>query len=57
MHLSVKVLSAASKWPLTVTCGDGAALDLVSVQPAGGKPMSAADFLNGHFLPAGTVLA
>jgi methionyl-tRNA formyltransferase len=41
---------------LSVTCGDGAALDLAMVQPAGGKPMPAADFLNGHFLPAGTVL-
>ncbi len=52
-----RVPGSVAPGTLAVTCGDGAALDLVSVQPAGGKPMSAADFLNGHFLPAGTVLA
>ncbi len=33
---------------LLVACGDGKALRLVTVQPEGGKAMSAAQWLNGH---------
>ena len=35
---------------LLVGTGDGV-LRLETVQPAGGKPMSAADYLRGHDLP------
>jgi methionyl-tRNA formyltransferase len=41
---------------LLVRCGEGA-LRLARVQPAGGKPMDAAEFLRGHPVPAGAVLA
>jgi len=40
---------------LTIACGEGAVL-LVQVQPAGKKPMSAADFLRGHPLRPGITL-
>jgi methionyl-tRNA formyltransferase len=33
---------------LLVGAGDGNALELVGVQPAGGRPMAATDFLRGH---------
>ncbi|WLR92846.1 methionyl-tRNA formyltransferase [Shinella zoogloeoides] len=42
---------------LTVACGDGAAVRLVRLQKAGGKPLDAADFLRGTPVPAGEVLA
>ena len=42
---------------LTVACGDGAAVRLVRLQKAGGKPLNAADFLRGTPVPAGEVLA
>jgi methionyl-tRNA formyltransferase len=41
---------------LSVACGDGIALDLVEVQRAGRKAMSAAEFLRGFPLPGATVL-
>ncbi|MGE0752306.1 MAG: methionyl-tRNA formyltransferase [Variibacter sp.] len=40
---------------LTVACGDGA-VRLLDVQRAGGRPMSAAEFLRGNPLPPGTGL-
>jgi methionyl-tRNA formyltransferase len=40
---------------LTIACGEGA-LRLMRVQRAGGKPMSAADFLRGFPLPVGARL-
>jgi methionyl-tRNA formyltransferase len=40
---------------LTIACGEGA-LRLIRVQRAGGKPMSAADFLRGFPLPVGARL-
>ena len=40
---------------LTIACGEGA-LRLTRVQRAGGKPMSAADFLRGFPLPVGARL-
>ena len=42
---------------LTVACGDGAAVRLVRLQKAGGKPLDAADLLRGTPVPAGEVLA
>ena len=41
---------------LSVSCGDGRALELVTVQRAGRKAMLADDFLRGFPLPEGTVL-
>ena len=40
---------------LVVGCGQGA-LEILELQRAGGKPLSAADFLRGHPLPAGARL-
>ena len=40
----------------TVICGEGTALHITDVQPAGKKRMSASDFLRGHPLPDGAVL-
>lgn len=39
----------------TVKCGEGA-LDIFAVQPAGGKAMSARDFINGRKIKAGDIL-
>ena len=41
---------------LLVACGDGQLLRLLSVQPAGKKPMSAIAFANGRHLMPGTML-
>ncbi len=41
---------------LTVACGGHTALELVRVQLEGKKPMTAADLLRGHPIPAGTRL-
>ncbi len=41
---------------LTVACGEHTALELVRVQLEGKKPMTAADLLRGHPIPAGTRL-
>ncbi len=40
-----------------VACGAGTALDLQVLQPTGGRRLAAADFLRGHAVPPGTVLA
>ncbi|GBQ23992.1 methionyl-tRNA formyltransferase [Acidiphilium acidophilum] len=40
---------------LTVACGAGA-LRVTAVKRAGGRPMSADDFLRGHAIPPGTLL-
>jgi methionyl-tRNA formyltransferase len=40
---------------LTLACGEGA-VRLLEVQRAGKRPMSAAEFLLGVEVPAGTVL-
>jgi len=40
---------------LVVGCGQGA-LEILELQRAGGKPLSASDFLRGHPLPAGARL-
>lgn len=41
---------------LAVACGDGAAVRLVRLQKAGGKPLDAADFLRGTPVAAGRVI-
>ncbi len=46
------VLSASPKGGLVVSCGEGA-VNLVELQPAGGRRMSARDFLNGRKLKEG----
>ncbi len=46
------VLSASPKEGLIVKCGEGA-VNLVELQPAGGRRMSARDFLNGRKIQAG----
>lgn len=44
----VKILSAKEgNSGLAMLCGDGAFLELVTVQPEGGKPMSGQDYQNG----------
>ncbi len=46
------VLSASPKTGLVVKCGEGA-VRITELQPAGGRRMSAADFLNGRKIQAG----
>lgn len=41
---------------MTICCGDGNLLEILRLQPAGKKPMSASEFLRGAHLP-GTVIA
>ena len=36
---------------LVLGCGDGA-LEIAELQPPGGRPMTAADYLRGHDLPS-----
>ena len=40
---------------LTIACGEGA-VRLLSLQKAGGKPLSVGDFLRGTLVPRGTVI-
>ncbi len=46
------VLSASPKEGLIVKCGEGA-VNILELQPAGGRRMSARDFLNGRKIQAG----
>lgn len=48
---------AAGKEGLTVACGQGTVLRLEEIQPDGGKRMKVADYLRGHPVVAGTILA
>ena len=48
---------AAGKEGLTVACGQGTVLRLEEIQPDGGKRMKAADYLRGHPVVVGTILA
>ena len=41
---------------LVIACGLSEAVELVTVQPEGSKPMSAAQMLNGKKIPIGTVV-
>lgn len=41
---------------LIIGCGDGTAIEFLTVQPEGGKPMSAAEFLRGNKINVGTVV-
>jgi methionyl-tRNA formyltransferase len=47
----------SSEGRLYATCGDGTCVELLEVQPAGKRAMSAAEFLRGHPLAAGERLA
>jgi methionyl-tRNA formyltransferase len=38
---------------LLVECGGGSAIELLTVQPEGGKPISPSEFLNGYQLKDG----
>ncbi|MBR5922596.1 MAG: methionyl-tRNA formyltransferase [Clostridia bacterium] len=66
----VKVLSAAkhsgggeagriigNEGKLVVSCGHGEAVEFLTVQPEGSKPMSAAQMLNGRKIALGTVVS
>lgn len=50
------ILRADPKGGLAVRCGEGA-LNLVRIQAAGGKPMNARDYLRGHMMEAGALIA
>lgn len=41
---------------LVISCGDNTAVELLSIQPEGGKPMSASDMLRGNKVVIGTVV-
>ncbi len=47
----------ADKRGLRVACGDGGVLEVLELQPDGKKAMTAAAFLMGHPIPAGTVFS
>jgi len=49
------VLEAGSS--LIVACGGGAAIELIKIQPEGGRVMSAAEYLRGHPIPLGAILS
>ena len=50
------ILRADPKQGLAVRCGAGA-LNLTRIQAAGGKPMDARDYLRGHQMEAGALIA
>ena len=50
------ILRADPKGGLLVRCGEGA-LNLMRIQAAGGKPMNARDYLRGHMMEAGALIA
>ena len=50
------ILVADAKHGLLVRAGEGA-LNIVRMQAAGGKPMNACDYLRGHALEAGSLIA
>ena len=56
-HAAPGTVLAAGKEGLAVTCGEGTVLRLEEIQPDGGKRMKAADYLRGHSIAVGTVLA
>ncbi|AFM12709.1 methionyl-tRNA formyltransferase [Turneriella parva] len=49
----VGTLTKHGKTDLSVVCGDGNVLNIVSVTPEGKKPMAVADFMNGYRLQDG----
>ena len=51
-----EVLKAGAKDGLIIACGDGA-VRILELQAPGGKKLRAEDFLRGHGIEAGTVLA
>ena len=56
LHASAGSIVSVSKAALQVATGDGV-LAIEQLQPAGKKPMHVADFLNGHKLVTGQMLA
>ena len=56
-HAAPGTVLAAGKEGLAVACGKGTVLRLEEIQPDGGKRMKAADYLRGHPIAVGTVLA
>ena len=56
-HAAPGTVLAAGKEGLAVACGKGTVLRLEEIQPDGGKRMKAADYLRGHSIAVGTVLA
>lgn len=56
-HAAPGTVLAAGKEGLAVACGEGTVLRLEEIQPDGGKRMKAADYLRGHPIAVGTVLA
>lgn len=48
IHRAVKAAGEADPSRLRMPCGDGGILELLEVQPSGGKRMSAQDFARGH---------
>lgn len=55
IHMHRAVPGTALDDGLTIACGEGA-IRLLTLQKAGGKPLSAADFLRGTPVPQGTVI-
>lgn len=49
--------TVVSQNPLAVACGDGRTLILAEIQAEGSRRMAAADYLRGHPIAEGTVLA
>ena len=56
-HAAPGTVLAAGKEGRAVACGEGTVLRLEEIQPDGGKRMKAADYLRGHPIAVGTVLA
>ena len=42
---------------LVIACGDGSSVELITVQPEGGRPMNASDMLRGWKIAEGTVIS
>lgn len=57
LNTSVTPGTVACGAPLCIACGDGRWLELLEVQPEGGRVQPAADFWRGHALPLGTPIA
>ena len=56
-HAAPGTVLSAGKEGLAVACGEGTVLHLEEIQPDGGKRMRATDYLRGHPVAVGTVLA
>ena len=56
-HAAPGTVLSAGKEGLAVACGEGTVLHRAVIQPDGGKRMRATDYLRGHPVAVGTVLA